>query len=160
MALMSEIFLYQLECNFRNAYSLLFVVMYLFDVWTSVMLKVCGSICCNSFLNPHINNIVHSYQFTSVETWILYLPIIISFCYSCFSLSVISSLCLSVRLFLSNIIYVFFSPLLGRDLAVVLDGLRWSRLEFIEDWLRSIIGLFSSFRAICRTGWDGWDWLS
>ena len=30
---------------------ILFVVIYLFDVWTSDILKIGGSICCNSFFN-------------------------------------------------------------------------------------------------------------
>ena len=30
-----------------------------------------------------------------------------------------------------------------------------SSYKVIEGRLRSILGLFDSFRAICRTGWDG-----
>ena len=69
---------------------ILFVVKYLFDVWMSDILKVGGSICSNSFLNPHLS--CHS-------SLPIFLSNILSFChplYFFFCLFVISSLCLSI----------------------------------------------------------------
>ena len=57
MALMTQIFVisYQLVFNFINDILIIFAVMYSFEVWIADIQKVDEIICCNSFLNPHLN---------------------------------------------------------------------------------------------------------
>ena len=51
-------------------------------------------------------------------------------------------------------------PERSQNVVVVIGG-HWRSLEVIVGRLRSIQGLFSSLRAICRMdGWDGIGWLS
>ena len=53
MALMSQIFVVSVSVPRYKCMFILFVVMYSFYVWMSDILKVGGSICCNSFFNPN-----------------------------------------------------------------------------------------------------------
>ena len=131
---------------------ILFVVMYLFDVWRSDIHKVGGSICCNSFLNPYLwyqSSIPikpHETVFLSFYHFV-FLSFILSVLLS-FRLSVFLCFCLSA----SSIV-----DCTGRY--VQSCGLRWSKIIFVHliHIMSLKVNLFSLFKAICQT--DGWDWM-